>query len=169
MRGDASPERVSRAAVVIRNLTAQAWLAEPGAELDGARQRAAAGDPDWALWVAEFDRGEATLIDMRVSITIELDDTSIETIAVENHQVWMHVAQHPPIVAALIADISSKDLDYFAGHLHELGGQITEHELAEMYVEVELGDSLLDALRPSDRHARRSQPAVRRGPETEPA
>ena len=155
--------------MVIRNLTAQAWLAKPGAELDGARQRAAAGDPDWALWVEEFDRGEAALIDMRVSITIKLDDTSIETVAVENHQVWMHLAEHPPVVAALIADISSTDLDFFADHIHQLGGQITDQELAEMYVEVELGASLLDALQPVTRQdAPRSQPALRPGLETKP-
>lgn len=154
--------------VVIRSVTAQAWLAEPGSELEGARERAAAGDDDWALWVAEFDRGEAILIDMRVSVTVELDDTSRETISVENHQVWMHLAKHPPVVAALVADVSGKDFDVLAGRIRELGGQISVHELAQMHVAVDLGENLLDALPPIDVHsARRSAPAVRPGVETE--
>lgn len=154
--------------VVVRSITAQAWLAEPGSELDGARERAAAGDADWALWVEEFDRGEATLIDMRVRITVELDDNSQETVAVENHQVWMQLAEHPPIVAALIADVSGKDFDLLADRIHELGGQISAHELAQMHVAVDLGENLLDALPAiGERRSRRAMPGVRPGLETE--
>jgi hypothetical protein len=156
--------------VVIRSLTAQALLANPGSELDGARERAAAGDADWALWVEEFDRGEATLIDMRVSLTVELDDASVHTITAENHQVWMQLAEHPPIVAALVADMSGKDFDFLAGRVGKLGGQVSIHELDQMYVAVELGDSLLAALRPGEKqHGRRSQPAAQPGLETEQA
>jgi hypothetical protein len=153
--------------VVIRSLTAQAWLATPGSELAGARERAAAGDADWALWVEEFDRAEATLIDMRVSIAIELDD-SLKTVAMENHQVWMRLAEHPPIIAALIAELAGKDFDILASRIRELGGHISVHELRDMYVRVDLGDDLVDALgASSEQHARRSQPAARPGLETE--
>lgn len=134
--------------MVVRRVLARAWLADPGREVAQARERAEDGDEDWQLWIDEYDRGEATLVDMRVSVTYERTDGSTQTVGVENHNVWMHLAVHPPLAAALIAEISAKDFDVITRRLGELGERITVTELEEMYVSVELDDGLTAALRP---------------------
>jgi hypothetical protein len=134
--------------MIIREVAARAWLADPGYELDRARQRAGAGDPDWRLWVAEFDRGEAALMDMRVGVTVEFDDGSIEIVEVENHSIWFELLVQPPVLGAVIAEISSKDFEVLARRITERGGSITVSELEDMHVAVEIADDLRAALRP---------------------
>lgn len=135
--------------MVVLSIDARACLADPGSEVNRAREQAESGDLDWREWVQEFDRGQATLIDMRVTAEIELDDRSVERIVVSNHQIWMHLAQHPPIVASLVADIATKDLDELTVRIRDLGEPITVSELERMYVTVELAENLRDALCPT--------------------
>jgi hypothetical protein len=139
--------------VIVRRIVARAWLAAPGSEVDQARARAQEGDPDWARWVQELDRGEATLVDLRVTVEIELRDGTEHAIAVENHQIWVHLAHQPPIMAALVAELSNKDFNEIAARIRALGDEVDAGELHEMYVTVELADDLLDALRPAPARA----------------
>lgn len=134
--------------MVIKSLTARACLAEPGSEVGEARARAEAGDGDWQEWIDQFDRGEAALIDIRVTVSLEFDDGTVEHVSADDYQVWMHLSQHPPVVAGLVAEISSKDLGLLTARIRELGHDITATELDDMYVTVELADDLLEALRP---------------------
>lgn len=135
--------------MIVCEVAARAWLADPGREVDEARRRADTGDPDWRLWVEEFDRGEAALVDMRVGVTVELDDGSIETIEVENHSIWVELLVQPPVLEAVIAEICSKDFEVVVERIRRLGGSITIPELEEMHVGVDIADNLLAALRPS--------------------
>lgn len=134
--------------MIIRRLTAHARLGTAGTEVELARERALGGDPDWQLWVQELDNGDATLMDMRVSVSVRLDDATDETIAVENHDIWMHLGQHPLVAAALVAEISGKDIDVLTNRLRARGLEITANELSEMYVSVELDEDLWAAFRP---------------------
>lgn len=134
--------------MVIREMKARACLADPGSELDEARALARDGDHDWQVWLDEFERGVATLIDIRVSVTLELDDGRVEVVDAADDQVWMHLAQHPPIVAGLIAETSAKDLGLLTARIRALGQDIGASELDDMYVTVELADDLAEALRP---------------------
>lgn len=155
--------------MVVKSLIARACLAEPGSELAEARARAQAGDADWLEWVDEFDRGEATLIDLRVAVTVEGDDHIDDTVAAEDHQVWMHLSQHPPHVAALVAELSAKDLALLSSRLRARGYDVPLAELDDMYVTVELSDDLLDALRPARAgHVTRLPVGARLGSVTRP-
>lgn len=155
--------------MVVKSVVARARLAEPGSELAQARERAHAGDADWQEWVDEFTRGKATLIDMRVVVTVEGDNHVEETVAAEDHQVWMHLSQHPPHVAALVAELSVKDLALLSSRLRARGYDVSLAELDDMYVTVELSDDLLDALRPAQAgQATRLPVAARLGSVTQP-
>ena|SRR5947209_8617137 len=140
--------------MIVREVAARAWLAQPEHELDQARRRARDGDPDWQLWVEEFDRGEAALADMRVSLTVELDGGSSQTVATENHSIWLQIALHPPALAAVIAEISSKDFEALTARLEKLGHTVPVAELEGMYVSVEIAEDLLGTLRPPSIGAR---------------
>lgn len=156
--------------MIVRRIVARACLAEPGTEVDQARRRANEGDPDWRRWIEEFDRDEATLVDLRVTAEIERGDGSSHAIGVENHQIWMHLAHQPPIMAGLVAELSNKDFNEIAARIHELGEAIDPAELHEMYVTVELADDLLAAMRPAATRARSGAGhRARPGTETENA
>lgn len=154
--------------MIIRNVVARASLADPGTEVERAREAARAGDQDWALWVKELDRGEATLIDMRVTVTFELADGDVREVAAEDHQVWVHRAQHPPVLAGMVAELASKDYDLLVERSRELGVLLSVNQLGEMYVTVELADDLLGALRPDRQHVTAPNDGARPGLETEP-
>jgi subtilase family serine protease len=72
--------------MVVRSVVAKARLAEPGSEVDRAREQAEAGDPDWQEWLQLLDHGQAALIDMRVCVTVELDDGDVETVNADDYQ-----------------------------------------------------------------------------------
>ncbi|HZU40957.1 MAG TPA: hypothetical protein VE992_07880 [Solirubrobacteraceae bacterium] len=152
--------------MIVQEVAARAWLANPGRELSEARDRAEDGDPDWTAWVDEFDRGEAILADLAVSVTVRLEDGSAETAAVENHGIWLPVAVHPPALAAMVAEIASKDFDVLATRIAKVGARITANELGEMHVAVELDQTLLSVLRPP---VSRTQGSARPGITTENA
>jgi hypothetical protein len=155
--------------MVIRKVTARACLAQPGSEVGEARARAHAGDQDWQLWVDELERGYATLIDMRVTVTVELDDGTVKVVEAEDKQVWMHLAQHPPVVAGLVAEMSAKDQELLTERIRALGQSIGPTELDDMYVDVELADDLVAALRPGTKSQVDSLPAgARAGTVTRP-
>lgn len=136
-------------AMIVHQVAVRARLARhPGRELDLARQCAGAGDPDWAQWVQEFNRGEAALMDIRVGLSVELDDGSSETLEVENHGIWIELRVQPPVLEAIVADICAKDFAVFADRIGQLGGSITVPELEDMHVAVEIEGDLLAALRP---------------------
>jgi len=143
-RGLGIPSR----AMVIHAVAARAWLGDPRSELLQARLRADDGDPDWRQWVDEYDRGEATLVDIEVSVTFGRSDGSTETVATVNHGIWLQVGVHPPVAAALVAEIAPKDFDYLAARIQELGEPVDVIELEQMYIDVALDESLLAALRP---------------------
>ena len=155
--------------MVIKSVTARACLAEPGSEVGEARARAEAGDDDWQEWIDQFDRGEAALIDIRATVSLELDDGTVEAVNADDYQVWMHLSQHPPVVARLVAEMSSKDLGLLTARIRDLGQHIGPLELDDMYVTVELADDLLEALRPEAvSRAGRSPAGARLGTVTRP-
>jgi hypothetical protein len=53
----------------------------------------------------------------------------------------------PPVLGAVIAEISAKDFEVLARRIRERGGSITVSELEDMHVAVELADDLRAALR----------------------
>jgi hypothetical protein len=155
--------------MIVREVATRAWPADSENEIGEARMRAEAGDPDWQQWVDEFDRGEAIVVDLRVSLTIERDDGSTQTLEVVNHGIWLPHGLHPPVVAAVIAEISSKDYEVLAERVARLGESITVSELEEMYVAVELSEDLQAALHPTPTGAGPAEARGKLGITTEPA
>src|SRR6185437_15316541 len=74
----------------VQRLSVRASLDDSPAALAHAEAQAAAGDESWEQWVAEYQRGEALLV--RLELTLEVSDGSGEVLTasrdgffVENH------------------------------------------------------------------------------------
>jgi hypothetical protein len=134
--------------MAIRSVSARAWLAEPGEEVERVRDLADRGDPDWRQWLDEYDRGEAALVDIGVSVAFEPADGSLDTVTVENHGVWIELVADPAVLEAVLAEISTKDFDELAKRICDLGHPTTVRELERMQVSVEIAEDVLASLRP---------------------
>jgi hypothetical protein len=139
----------------VERLVCRAELDREPRELARARAEAAAGDESWAEWVQEYDSGEAMLLRLDVFAHIE----GADSVHVANTGVWIEADVHPPLVAGQVQQAVSKDYNRLAEELRARGvDDLTAHDLADMYVEVQLGDDLLAALAAREVRPRRLQP-----------
>jgi hypothetical protein len=120
--------------VSVQRLSARAALDESPSALAHAETQAAAGDESWGQWVAEYQRGDALIL--RLELTLELGDgellsTSMDGFFVENHA-------HAPRVEQQVAELAVSDLTSLATELRHRGHNLEPRELGEMYVHVEL-------------------------------
>lgn len=139
--------------LTIERLAVTASLDDPTAALQRACGAADAGDESWAQWVSEYDRGDALIV--RLDVTVDGDDGDRRRIEVANLGVFVEADSHPPKVERQIYDIVSKDFEVIARELSKLGADLDEWDLCEMYVHVDLADDLMAALKARD--ARGSQ------------
>jgi hypothetical protein len=129
----------------IRAITCRADLDDSAAEIDQAREQAAAGDPSWQQWIDEYDHGRALVVRLEVTISFDEGD-KIDEIAVVNRGVWIEASRHPPAVAGQLEEVVSKDFNNLSARLRQQGLQVTASDLSEMYTRVELSADMLRAL-----------------------
>lgn len=118
----------------VQRLWARASPNDGRAALANAEAKGAAGDESWQRWVAEYQKGEALILnlDLRVELTRgETVEESISGLFVENHP-------DAPRVERQIAELASDAFAALGERLIERGHDVDAHELGEMYVHVEL-------------------------------
>ncbi len=118
----------------MQRLWARASPNDGRAALANAEAKGAAGDESWQRWVAEYQKGEALILnlDLRVELTRgETVEESISGLFVENHP-------DAPRVERQIAELASDAFAALGERLIERGHDVDAHELGEMYVHVEL-------------------------------
>jgi hypothetical protein len=130
--------------LTIERLLVRAALDDPTAALERAHAEASSGDESWQQWLAEYERGEALIL--RLHVTLEVSDSERRTIEMSNNGVFIEVDVHPPKVERQIADVISNDFSAFALKLSKLGHDLAADDLCELHVHVELGEDLRQAL-----------------------
>jgi hypothetical protein len=105
-----------------------------------AEARAAAGDESWEQWVAEYQRGDALIV--RLELTLEVFDGTGEVLTTSRDGFFVENHVHAPKVEQQIAELASGDLTTLAAEFAERGHDLDVHELATMYVHVELAPEL---------------------------
>ena len=126
--------------VSVQRLSVRALLDESPAILAHAEALAAAGDESWEQWVAEYQRGDALIV--RMELTLEVSDTTGEVLTASRDGFFVENHGHAPKVEQQIAELASDDLAALAAEFAERGHDLDLHELGAMYVHVELAPEL---------------------------
>jgi hypothetical protein len=122
--------------VRVQRLSARASLDDSPTALAHARAQAEAGDESWEQWVAEYQRGEALIL--RLDLTLEVVDGTGEVLTASRDGFFVENHVHAPKVEQQIAELASGDLGVLAAQLAERGQELDLRELGTMYVHVEL-------------------------------
>jgi len=120
----------------VQRLSARAVLDGSPAALAHARSEAAAGDESWQQWVAEYERGDALIL--RLELTLELANGAGEVLTASRDGFFVENHAHAPKVEQQIAELAFGDLTALATELAERRPDLDPHELSGMYVHVEL-------------------------------
>lgn len=122
--------------VWVRRLSARASLDDSPTALAHATAQADSGDESWEQWVAEYQRGEALVL--RLELTLELGDATGEVITASRDGFFVENNAHAPKVEQQIAELASGDLTALAAELTQRDHDLDARELGAMYVHVEL-------------------------------
>jgi hypothetical protein len=142
----------------VQRLSAHARLDDSPGALVHAEAEATAGDESWQQWVEEFQRGEALIL--RLELTLEIADREPRVLRSTGGGFFVETDPHAPKVEQQIAELAAGDFAVLARELTALGHDLDIHELGEMYVHVELHEDVLREL--AARRAR--EPASPRTP-----
>lgn len=126
--------------VSVQRLSARAILDDSPAALSHAKALAAAGDESWEQWVAEYQRGDALIV--RLELTLELADAQAKTLTARKDGFFVENDLHPPKLEQQIAELASGDLALLAEELAQGGHAFDGQDLGQMYVHVELDPEL---------------------------
>ncbi|HTT28875.1 MAG TPA: hypothetical protein VMG37_10735 [Solirubrobacteraceae bacterium] len=139
--------------VSVKRLSVSARLDESAETLAEAKAQAAEGDESWEQWVAEYQRGEALIL--RLDLTMEINDGDDEVISATRDGFFVENHIHAPRVERQIAELASGDFAALSADLASRGHAFSPDELGELYVHVELDDDvrrrLADGSRPPER------------------
>lgn len=127
---------MSRPMVSVQRLSALAMLDDSATALAQAKAQADAGDESWEQWVAEYQRGEALIL--RLELTLELADAGSEVLTGSKDGFFVENHSDAPRVEQQIAELAANDFTALASELVERGHEIDLQELGAMYVHVEL-------------------------------
>jgi hypothetical protein len=128
----------------ITRVAAEADLQEPDGALERAREHNSS-DPEWDEFVAQVNAGDILPVRFRVSVDA-IDDAGDDfTVDRINEDVWLDTPTHLPELAEDVRETASKDFGELSADLRERGVDVTAEALADMYVEVTLEQSLIDA------------------------
>jgi hypothetical protein len=122
--------------VSVQRLSARAVLDDSPAALDQAKALAAAGDESWEQWVTEYQRGDALIV--RLELSLEITDGATEVLSMAREGCFVENQTHAPRLEQQIAELASGDLGLLADELAARGHPVDEYELGAMYVHVEL-------------------------------
>lgn len=128
--------------IIVERLSALARLDEPSEALARAQAEARVGDESWQQWLAEYERGEALIL--RVEVTLQLCEG--EPLCLTSAGVWVEKAIHPPKVEEQISELIAKDFRALVRELTGRGHELDCWELGDMYVHVELAEDVRRAL-----------------------
>ena len=142
--------------VSVQRLSARASLDESAAALAHARAQAEAGDESWEQWVAEYQRGDALIL--RLELTLEVVDGTGEVLTASKDGFFVENHIHAPQVEQQIAELASGDLGVLAAELAQRGHKLDLREVGTMYVHVELDPEV--RRRVADRAAAAAQTAA---------
>lgn len=106
------------------------------AVLAHARTQAAAGDESWEQWVSEYDRGDALIL--RLELTLALGDGAGDVITASRDGFFVENHPHAPKVEQQIAELAFGDLCALTAELAGPGQDVDLGKLGAMYVHVEL-------------------------------
>lgn len=126
--------------VSVQRLSVRAQLDESPAMLSHAEALAAAGDESWEQWVTEYQRGDALIV--RLELTLEITDEAGEVLTASRDGFFVENHVHAPKLEQQIAELASDDLAALAAEFAERGHELDLHELGTMYVHVELAPEL---------------------------
>jgi hypothetical protein len=126
--------------VSVQRLSVRALLDESPAVLAHAESQAAEGDESWEQWVAEYQRGEALIV--RLELTLEVSDGTGEVLTATRDGFFIENHVHAPKVEQQIAELASSDLTALAAEFAARGHDLDLHELGMMYVHVDLAPEL---------------------------
>ena len=143
----------------VQRLSAYARLDESASALATAKVQAADGDESWEQWVAEYQRGEALILRLDLTMTINDGVDRVITATRDGFFVENHV--HAPRVERQIAELASGDFAALSADLASRGHEVGPDELGELYVHVELDEDvrrrLANGSHPQDRQHRRER------------
>jgi hypothetical protein len=128
------------AVVSVQRLSVRALLDESPSILAHAEALAAAGDESWEQWVAEYQRGDALIV--RMELTLEVTDGTGEVLTASRDGFFVENHVHAPKVEQQIAELASEDLTALAAEFAKGGHDLDLRELGAMYVHVELAPEL---------------------------
>jgi hypothetical protein len=126
--------------VSVQRLSVRAFLDLSPAALAHAEAQAAAGDESWEQWVAEYQRGDALIV--RLDLTLEVTDGTGEVLTASRDGFFVENHVHAPKVEQQIAELASEDLAGLAAEFAQRGHDLDLDELGAMYVHVELAPEL---------------------------
>ncbi|MEA2483597.1 MAG: hypothetical protein QOC55_1544 [Thermoleophilaceae bacterium] len=128
----------------ITRVAAEADLQEPEGALERAREHNSS-DPEWNEFVAQVNAGD--ILPARFHVSVDAIDDAGDDFTVDriNEDVWLDTATHLPELAENVRETASKDFGELSADLRERGVDVTAQALADMYVEVTLEQSLVDA------------------------
>ena len=124
----------------MQRLSAYARLDESEAPLSQAKAQAAEGDESWEQWVAEYQRGEALIL--RLDLTMEVNDGADQVISTTRDGFFVENHVDAPRVERQIAELASGDFAALSADLASRGHEVRADELGELYVHVELDDNV---------------------------
>ncbi len=120
----------------VQRLSARAVLDDSPAALAHAKAEGDAGDESWQQWVAEYERGEALIL--RLELTLELGNGPGEVVTTSRDGFFVENHAHAPKVEQQIAELAFGDLTALAAEVTQGRHDLDLDELSAMYVHVEL-------------------------------
>jgi hypothetical protein len=126
--------------VSVQRLSVRALLDDSPAALAHAEDQAAAGDESWEQWVAEYQRGDALIV--RLELTLEISDGTGEVLTASRDGFFVENHAHAPKLEQQIAELASDDLAALAAEFARRGHDLDLRDLGMMYVHVELAPEL---------------------------
>lgn len=125
-------------------LSARARLDDSAEALANAKAEASAGDESWEQWVAEYERGDALIV--RLELTIEITGDEPERLLAHTGGFFVENTGNPPRLEQQIAEVASADLHSQLQELARGRHHLEPDELDHMYVHVELDQTVLERL-----------------------
>ncbi len=136
--------------VRVERVQARVTLDDPAPTVARAQTAAREGDESWTQWLTEYERGEALIVRLEVTVVVGADEQ--ERVEIANRGVFIEKDPNPPKVEQQVAEITAKDFSLLARELTTRGYRVSSQALGDMYVHVELADEVRRELTGGEDH-----------------
>ena len=106
----------------VQRLSAYAWMDESAAALAQAKAQADEGDESWEQWVAEYQRGEALIL--RLDLTIQVNDGADHVISSSREGFFVENHADAPRVERQVAELAAGDFAALSADLARRGHEV---------------------------------------------